>query len=485
MPGAWVLVMLAAGVASCGEPDSDPAGQAGAGAGGRAGGAGTGGHAGTGGQGSAGSPICQVDKPCPGTSRCLNLTELQKTRTVGCKEACGGYEPCSGGACVPDGPVEECPWGTTCREAHTSAGVTAMCEGAGGEGGAGGERDPTATCGQDYACPVADDPDCSASACAIGATCVEPSGLVCRCAEAVEKDCSAPLFIGLSLLDGAVLCSAEGLSADGTTVVGQCSVDTEHYAVTWTLGGGIKAMAKGAEAFAANGDGSVVVGARQGAFRANAAGFELLVAHGDGARDVSADGNVVVGIASMGAFRWTAGDGLAAIGRGSAKAFAVSADGAVLAGADENDEAVVWNEAGEARTLPTLARATESEVSAMSADGSVLVGRVLVGTVTRAVRWTDAGVETLGGELSYALDTTADGALVVGQDDIYPVLWDAAGTAREVKSLLEDAGADVSDWSIQQVRGISADGRVLVGNAIYLPSGEDPGANRAFVAYLP
>src|SRR5207244_2598142 len=98
---------------------------------------------------------------------------------------------------------------------------------------------------------------------------------------------------------------------------------------------------------------------------------------------LSRDGNVVVGVVSIlniqHAVRWSGADG-AAVDLGLGTAYGTSADGSVVVGSDNNDNAIVWK--GKTRyTLasllgdnPMLAGATLYTLIAVSDDGKVVAG---------------------------------------------------------------------------------------------------------------
>ena len=151
--------------------------------------------------------------------------------------------------------------------------------------------------------------------------------------------------------------------------------------------------------------------------------------------DVSADGSVVVGTSSRWnsntdssereACRWTAGGGILGLGflpgHQSSNATAVSADGSVVVGTSEDTldgqtQAFRWTQAEGMEGLGFLPGADSSTATGASDDGSVVVGY----SGNEAFRWT-AGEGMVGlGSLppvpnwSPAADVSADGSVVVG-----------------------------------------------------------------------
>jgi probable HAF family extracellular repeat protein len=176
-------------------------------------------------------------------------------------------------------------------------------------------------------------------------------------------------MVGLGVLPGGAFTSyAEGVSADGTVVVGESgsySVFGDE-AFRWTLGGGM-----------------VGLGDLPG-------GFFYSYAY-----DVSADGSVVVGWSDSAsgneAFRWTSGGGMVGLGdlpggSFSSRAECVSADGAVVVGVSDSasgDEAFRWTAAGGMRSVRdilvndyglNLTGWTLGQTTGISSDGTTLVG---------------------------------------------------------------------------------------------------------------
>jgi probable HAF family extracellular repeat protein len=162
------------------------------------------------------------------------------------------------------------------------------------------------------------------------------------------------------------------------------------------------------------------------------------------ARGVSANGAVVVGEAAGQAFRWNLATGLSPLWDGSAAA--VTPDGAIAIGYDNNLQAMTW----------TLSQGTQeagylAEPRGVNADATVVVG--VEGN--RAIRWTEAtGLEFIGPPDSEAWDVSEDGSTIVGCIANKAVIW-VGGAERRIGSL---AGDDLSCAT-----GVSANGEVVVG----------------------
>jgi probable HAF family extracellular repeat protein len=227
-------------------------------------------------------------------------------------------------------------------------------------------------------------------------------------------------------------------------------------------------------------------------------------AFGSGANAVSADGSVVVGVATSAsgteAFRWTQAGGMVGLGdlpggRFESRADAVSADGSVVVGTDISTssgmcvaEAFRWTQAGGMVGLGDLPGGDFcSNAQAVSADGSVVFGSsVGAGLIwdSRAFRWTRAtGMVALdllpGAEGSRANDTSRDGTIAVGQYS-YPnwarfgaAIWTPDGKMRDLKEMLvNDLKYDLTGWELRGANAISADGRWVTGRGTN-PSGQD------------
>ncbi len=320
-------------------------------------------------------------------------------------------------------------------------------------------------------------------------------------------------FIPLGFLPGGDMSLALAVSADGAVVVGQrrsVASGSLGEAFRWTQtsgmvglgdlpGGSFNSLALGVSA-----DGSIVVGTGS-----SASGFEAfrwtqtseMVGLGDlpGGRfrsqafDVSANGSVVVGRSESGqfdfeAFRWTQATGMLGLGflPGSlapitSSAEAVSADGSVVVGSNEalgvGRQAFRWTQATGMVGLGRLPGGTFSEATDISADGSVIVGQSETFASIDAFRWTQAGgMVSLGhlpgGTQSASEAVSADGSLVVGRDmfggppDFEAFIWDGTNGMRNLREVLIAQGDDLTGWSLSEARGISADGRIIIGFGI-------------------
>ena len=212
---------------------------------------------------------------------------------------------------------------------------------------------------------------------------------------------SATGLQALVVLPGFPAAAAEGVSADGGTIVGRRfdPAAMTSSAFGWTAAGGMQdlgALPGGTGvsiALAASGDGSVIVG---GADYANsfaesksfiwtsATGMQDVGITGNSfANGVSDDGSVIVGFANGTAYRWTAANGLQDLGTlpgfTSSVAEGVSADGTVVVGSAFNDgqsicRAFRWSQSTGMQEIAVVPGAVSSCALAVSADGSYVAG---------------------------------------------------------------------------------------------------------------
>ncbi len=244
-------------------------------------------------------------------------------------------------------------------------------------------------------------------------------------------------FVYLGTLGG-VSSSAWDISRDGQVIVGESTNATAvRRAFRWTAASGMQDLggltATGSSvAYGVSGDGAVAVGTAASSNGARAVRWQggsvldLGVLSGSstsGAFDVNGDGSVVVGTSGSYAFRWTAADGMADLGSlgGMSAANAVSADGAVVVGystlADGTDRAFRWTAGTGMTSLGLLNGGTYSEASAISDDGSVIVGKADNSSGERAVIWKDLvlqDLENLQQSVLHSADTSAQ--LMLSQD---------------------------------------------------------------------
>jgi probable HAF family extracellular repeat protein len=339
------------------------------------------------------------------------------------------------------------------------------------------------------------------------------SGLIGRTPVLAE-----PVFTGVGDLSGGSFMSrANGVSADGTTVVGASRSVAGLEAFRWTANEGMIGLgflpggAYQSEAFDVSGDGSVIVGYNSPAMGQPYEAFRWEAGAMSGLGDlpggsfysmataVSADGLVIVGRGSSEqwgeAFRWTDSSGLVGLGNlpsGSnySQATAVSADGSVVVGygsntGDETSEAFRWTSSTGIVGLGFLPGGSfGSYANAVSSDGMVVAGTSDSEAGVLAYRWTqEAGMIALGDFSIRSM--SADASTIVGSGyysgDYQAIIWDEANGLRGLHELLEvDLGLDLGSWTLDEARDISADGTVIVG------TGTNPlGQTEGWIAVVP
>ncbi len=172
-------------------------------------------------------------------------------------------------------------------------------------------------------------------------------------------------------------------------------------------------------------------------------------------RDVSDDGQVVVGSTASGAFRWTAQGGLVQIGAGIATS--VSADGTVIAGILPNGGVFRWTAATGETTVMT--GADPNSVARASGDGRTIINGPR--------RWTAAtGAVTLpnapgpSGAMVGAYDVSYDGGVIAGavgdSAGVQPFRWSASTATVSL-------GGFPGQRLDSTATAISADGNIIVG----------------------
>jgi probable HAF family extracellular repeat protein len=325
-----------------------------------------------------------------------------------------------------------------------------------------------------------------------------------------QVDASA-MFIGLDdPPGGAYESEAYGVSGDGTTPVG----DGGGYgAFRWTPATGMTGLGDLNIARAASGDGTVIVGDVPSGhaaywFESNVFDLGELATHsgGSSAYGISADGSTIVGSSgccySSEAFRWTRSTGMIGLGDLPGGGFfsqarAISADGSTIVGSgDYGDpllneyEAFRWTESSGIESLGDLPGGPRTSAAlGVSADGSVIVGASWSNLGNEAFRWTQAdGMVGLGhlpgGSHSGAEAVSGDGSRVVGNATsprgLVAFLWDPVNGMRDLNTVLEEQGVDLSGWRLYRAYGISADGRAIVGGGI-----NPRGKSEAWLAVLP
>ncbi len=311
-----------------------------------------------------------------------------------------------------------------------------------------------------------------------------------------------PSFQGLGDLSGGIFKSqANGISADGLTVVGSSVSAMGGEAFRWTDSGGMTALTSpfsSAEtvAFGVSANGSTIVGQRRHSGLANrdpvrwqGSSTAILGAgsFGSAALDVSANGSTIVGRSNSIAVVWPGGSTsqtqLETNVSSSSQALGVSADGSRIVGISFS-QAIIW-ESGTKTNLGTLPGGSfPSRADAISADGLTIVGFANSALGEEAFIWqnnvmTGLGDLPGGSFLSHANDVSADGSTIVGYGTSAlgeeAFVWDAPGGMRNLRdTLVNNLGMDLTGWTLTRANGISDDGLTVVGYGTN-PSGDTEG----------
>jgi hypothetical protein len=260
----------------------------------------------------------------------------------------------------------------------------------------------------------------------------------------------------------------EYLSRDGLTVVGVVATSTAETTVTWTAAGGVvtpdsqdQQQGVSVTLFALNSDASVLAGRVR-------------------------NGSSVV------PFVWNAGvtHEIMAANQASGWVNAVSEDGSVAAGITTTGETgnsphsflytlFRWSVATDSMTNLGPCRSVDDQGTCddalfVSSDGGVLAGSVAIAsgsTLGQAFRWTSAGLVNLDG-YGTVRGMSADGNVIVGNVIDFdtgavtaPFVWQAGSGQQNLSDQLGSAGADLGGWSLGDVITVSRDGRVVLGSA--------------------
>lgn len=272
-------------------------------------------------------------------------------------------------------------------------------------------------------------------------------------------------------------CRLEGVSADGSTLVGEEYIVgvngvTANRALYWRPPAAPVFFAPpGATAYSASADGAVIVGSL------NQSG------HSE-------------------SYRWTEAGGFALLGHAFPDAYgfaaAVSADGSVLTGWDgqftASAEGYVWSASRGMVSLGVLPGGSGNQVNpvAISADGRYIVGSSVGSThwPQAFLWWEPGGMRPLpylpGRQQAWANGVSADGSVVVGgtrAPGLYDAafVWNRVSGMHELQTVLVGLGAsNLAGWHLTSAASVSANGGVIVG------TGTDPqGGTQAFIARVP
>lgn len=272
----------------------------------------------------------------------------------------------------------------------------------------------------------------------------------------------------LGLLPGALTTEVRAMSADGSAIFGHASFPNYFRApFRWTAQTGIALLDSPAAGPA----------------------DQIWVS------DVSADGSVALLHRGAQPLRWTAAGGitlLPGLAAGSHYGYAMSDDGSTVVGharIGSTSRTFRWSDRTQAAEYIADFGAN---VRLVSADGGVLAGHGSVDGVGRSFRWTEAiGLQflerppgTRSNATFYPTAMSADGSVLVGRlnnsfwngstwtgHDAY--VWTAETGSTRLTALLESYGIGLpTGWYWLELDDVSADGTTFVGRAARSPYGE-------------
>jgi len=266
---------------------------------------------------------------------------------------------------------------------------------------------------------------------------------------------------------------AYGLSPNGTTVVGQITnvITEETSAYKWTQADGLILLG--------------YLGTQTGSYWSSSYG-------------ASYDGSIIVGrsTGSNGneAFLWTASEGMVGLGHldknitlgRQSGAYAISADGSTVVGYSgyynllngKDIEPFLWNEQRGMIGLGHLPGGdSDGYATCVSSDGSLIAGYSSSFLGREAFIWREeTGIAGLGIPANEGFRSTmasrmsADGNIIVGWGHIVDshlseaFIWDEVNGIRNLTNLLENEyGLDLMGWRLRDASGISDDGKTIIG----------------------
>jgi uncharacterized membrane protein len=339
---------------------------------------------------------------------------------------------------------------------------------------------------------------------------------------------AAQTITSIGVAPGGTYSAAYGVSADGAVVAATSTVngprDTNGY--RWTREQGLVQVTpsgRNLSAWAVSGDGSCTIGFWDP--HVPYGGYVHHIVHGLQSLDVppyfntaalavSSDGATVVGEAEFEdlwpnrwrAFRWHRESGTCEElgllpGHAESLARGISADGTIICGDSRPERfnglyshAVRWTPAGGLEDLGMLPGDHSSFAWAVSGDGSTIIGSSMgpgPELLEQPVRWLGAGIARMNrpyGTITAAgLAASFDACTVVGvggyvdaeRITLRAALWSPATGAVDLNTYLPRTGVDLTGWVLETARGVSTDGRTIVGHGTLY------GATRGWVVQIP
>ena len=222
------------------------------------------------------------------------------------------------------------------------------------------------------------------------------------------------------------------------------------------------------------------------------------------ASSVSANGSIIAGdisTSSQSGGYWLSGSNLEIISapnpNQTVAVTAMSADGSVVAGnlggGSGTSIAFQWNSGSGSLTQLPGNSGLNSQATAVSPDGSVVVGGKVVSSngPTVPFEWTNGMVTTLALPAGFVYGTATgvsnDGGPFVGymaatNNDFYnnktvAFIWTQSGGIQDLEQVLSNSdglGSSLAKWTLTQATAITSDENVIVGNGID-PQGQEEG----------
>ena len=466
---------------------------------------------------------CTTD-PClgltcamPPASICKNSSTLTNYAESGtCSEGSCSYEPadtdcefgCANGACKADPCANltcNTPPGSTCKDAGTR--TTYAANGTCTSGTCSYAPTDTPCTGATPKCKnLGTSSKCVAclgnNDCSNGATCSAAGACVCS-NRFNGPHCEFQVFRGFGVLANDTQSQVNGISHDGTVVVGNSSGGVNpslKNAVRSVNGAPLQFIPElssetpsaGCDAQAVDASGRVFGTCEYGdPFQYTPATMSVPIDVSPYTfaplADVSSDGTVVVGYLANPDFQpyRRTSQGVTALGLlepgGQTHARAVSGDGAVVVGWDSdgnNDSGWIWRSSTGVARLAKLPSWTGCDAWDVSTDGKVIVGFASDGN---CVKWTGTTFSPSIVGPGACNGTNQDGSVIVGENVAGDTAMVWNGAAHKVTDLL-GATPDLAGWTLIRAEAVSDDGKFVVGNGTNTANGAHA---EGWIAHLP
>lgn len=204
---------------------------------------------------------------------------------------------------------------------------------------------------------------------------------------------------------------------------------------------------------------------------------------------LSADGGTVIGsgtdpvdFARYLPYRWQIGGDVESLKDGDGNAFsgrplAVSSDGSVIVGLGENNTPFRWEQESGAVLIALPANLQGAGQVLVSNDGLVIVGNAVDANgisslwqlrqgELRVLNTAQAGQQWLPTAMSGDGDVLAATRRDVATGEETAMMWDDNNGFRDLRSILQAQGVNLSEWQISQISSMDSTGSKLVGTGI-------------------